>query len=317
MGDELNMSGHPSNGATVFASADFEDAEESRPPSAFLEAFGGGGAAIQGIVSQALSLHLASRSEGMGLPRVPVHHGSNWRKRLREMMMKQNESILSFLLKPAAEHAILGPVEAALRRYAIRHDVDPNAVVTVRQLCSDISGAVSIQEEIEFCVKQHGPSTSQEIREQVDALLELYKTTGEQVLECENQLRMRLEKMDCIQHRVTLVMELQTNEALPTLTNSLEKYLEVAFRDLGIEAQYKQMLFMYQKHITLRETIQLFRTGSQIQAEPLCPICLTDSVSTAIVPCGHTFCGGCSRRMVMECYVCRGKIRERVKLFFG
>lgn len=310
------MTGHPTNGSTVFAPANFEDADESRPPSAFLEAFGGGGAAIQGIVAQALTRHMSERTEPIGHI-TPIHHGSNWRKRLREMMMKQNESILSFLLKPVSEHSILGAVETALRRYAIRHDVDPTAVLTVRELCSDISGASIIQQDIESEIQRHGPSTCQELREQVDSLLELYKTTGEQVMECENQLKMRLEKMDSIQQRVTMVMELQTNEALPALTNSLESYLAVAFRDLGIETQYRQMLFLYQKHIALRETIQLFRTGNQIQTEPLCPICLTESVSAAIVPCGHTFCSGCSRRMVMECYICRGKIRERIKLFFG
>jgi hypothetical protein len=151
----------------------------------------------------------------------------------------------------------------------------------------------------------------------VAALFEMYKTTGEQVLECENQIKLLLDKMTAIQSRVTIVMELQSNDALPSVTDALEKYLEVAFRDLRIEDQYKRLLYLYQKHIALRDTIQLFRAGSQTHTEPICPICLQESVTSAITPCGHTFCSGCARRMSTECYLCRGKIRERVKLFFS
>jgi len=36
----------------------------------------------------------------------------------------------------------------------------------------------------------------------------------------------------------------------------------------------------------------------------------------AIVPCGHTFCGGCAKKQNTNCYICRGQIRERIKLYF-
>ena len=60
----------------------------------------------------------------------------------------------------------------------------------------------------------------------------------------------------------------------------------------------------------------MFKIGNQTTAEPLCPICISDSITTAISPCGHTFCSGCAKRMVNECGVCRGRIRDRLKLYF-
>ena len=307
------MEGHPTNGAAMFADADFLDAEDTRPPSAFLEVLGGSGHALQGIVQQIQSRHLTEVHSDVR----PSQHSINWRKRLREMMMKQSEDLLTFLHKPATEHSILGPVETTLRRYAIRHDVDPDSILTVRSVLSDISGSVMIAAEINAEVARMGASTLPQLKSQVAALFEMYKTTGEQVLECENQIKLLLDKMTAIQSRVTIVMELQANDALPSVTDALEKYLEVAFRDLRIEDQYKSLLYLYQKHIALRETIQLFRAGSQTQSEPTCPICLQEPVTSAITPCGHTFCSGCARRMSTECYLCRGKIRERVKLFFS
>ena len=157
---------------------------------------------------------------------------------------------------------------------------------------------------------------SPEIKKQVNALIELYKETGDKLLDVENQLKMRVEKMDKVQKRVSTVIELQTNEATSELTAALEKYLHVSFQDMGIEPIYKNLIYLYQKHMALREAIQVFKTGGNLANEPTCPICLNDAVGTAISPCGHTFCPTCSKRMVSECGICRGRIRERIKLFF-
>jgi hypothetical protein len=294
-----------------FASANFEDAEDSRPSGSYVEALGGGGEPIQGIVQASMGRHLRESPSSPQLSGLSAQ--SNWRKHLREMMVKQNENVLAFLVKPAVEHTIIGPVEALLRRYAIRQDVDTNLIKTFQQLC-DISGNI-IQEELAACVATKGPSSVSEIKAQANALIEFYKETGNKLLDAENQLKMRVEKMDKIQKRVATIIDLQTNEATPELVASLEKYLTVSFRDMDIESQYKAIVKLYQKHIALRDAIQVFKI-SHVTQEPLCPICLHDSIATAISPCGHTFCSTCAKRMSSECGVCRGRIRDRLKLFF-
>ena len=307
-------------GGAAYASANFGDAEDNRPSGANMEALGGNNDPIQGIVHQTLSRNITEGMPAQSSPQLSSYsiHTNNWRKRLREMMIRQNETTLSFLFRPSADHSVVGPVQQALRRYAIREDIDTNAIRTFKQVLGDLSGSSlqQIQNEIEECVLKKGTSSLTNLRAQVNALIELYKETGEKLLECESQLKLRLEKMDKIQRRVSTVIELQTNEAMPELISSLESYLKISFRDMSVEPYYKNLLFLYQKHIALREAIQIFKTGSQITSEPLCPICLGESVAMAIVPCGHTFCVTCARRMMHECGVCRGKIRDRMKLFF-
>lgn len=302
-----------------FASADFGDAEDNNPSGSFIEAFGGNQDAIQGIVNQSFARHLAEALPNTS-PNITsfTTHTNNWRKRLREMMIRQNETVLKFLTRPSADHPTIGPVENILRRYSFRQDLDTNLIKTFKQLLTDLSGSAltEIQSEIEACVASKGPSSISEVRKQVNALIELYKETGEKLMDTENQLKMRIEKMDKIQKRVAIVIELQTNEATPGLTNALENYLTTSFRDMSIETQYKNLLTLYQKHIMLREAIQFFKTGQQPATEPLCPICIEDSIGTAIVPCGHTFCSNCAKRMISECGVCRGRIRDRLKLYF-
>ncbi|NBX51604.1 hypothetical protein EBT25_17145 [bacterium] len=47
----------------------------------------------------------------------------------------------------------------------------------------------------------------------------------------------------------------------------------------------------------------------------LCPICFDKEVNMCIVPCGHTICSGCSRKLHGRCPTCRGYVREMVKMF--
>ena len=123
--------------------------------------------------------------------------------------------------------------------------------------------------------------------------------------------------MDGVQQQVSLILSLRTNDSTPTLLTALESYLQSTFRDITIEPLYKQLLELYQLHMALRDSIQLFRLGSSVHSEPTCGICLHESVGCAIVPCGHTFCTTCARRMSVECGICRSRIKDRMKLYFS
>lgn len=52
----------------------------------------------------------------------------------------------------------------------------------------------------------------------------------------------------------------------------------------------------------------------------MCPVCFDNEVNTALVPCGHTYCKGCSeadRSRYAKCPQCRAPINARVKIFFS
>lgn len=316
----FSLAGGYNNGGGGYAQANFEDAEDTQPPGVFMESLGGNTNAVSGIVHQVLQRHISEVVPAATSPQLQamtMQGTNNWRKRLREMMVKQDEQVLSFLLKPVSQHPIIGPVEQALRRYSLRHDVDFNITQPLRTIFNDVSGAEQIAQKIDTRVRQHGPASLAEMRAETKSLLEFYKETGERVLETENQLKMRLERMDSVQQQVGLILGLRTNDSTPELLQALESYLKTTFHDITIEPLYKQLLELYQLHMALREAVQLFRLGSSVHSEPTCGICLHESVGCAIVPCGHTFCTTCARRMSVECGICRTRIKDRMKLYFS
>ena len=302
MSEDYVLFGHPTNSST-YASANFDAPEEV----SFFEAIPGS-TEIQPLISQTLTSHLNELS-----PPKPVVNMSNWRKHLREIMLQQTETVLEFLVKPVTDHQVLGPVESLLRKYSVRKEVDQPTVKTLAELITP----GPIDEEINACLQKSGPSTLTELRTQVSSLIEVYKKTGESILEGENQLKLRVEKLSKLHKQVASVLELQVNDDTEALLKGMEKYLETSARDLHIETLYKDLLQLYAKHISLREAIQVVKTGTCLPSEPWCSICLSDTISYAIVPCGHTFCVGCSRKMVYECGMCRTKIKERLKIYIS
>lgn len=75
------------------------------------------------------------------------------------------------------------------------------------------------------------------------------------------------------------------------------------------------------QHIqTTKECKYVFSTSPHyVDNDPrhLCPICVTEEVDNAIVPCGHTVCGKCAIRCdLLTCFICRDKIDKIIKLYY-
>ncbi len=48
---------------------------------------------------------------------------------------------------------------------------------------------------------------------------------------------------------------------------------------------------------------------------PICSICFEEKISHAIVPCGHTICDDCRKKLSGSCFTCRGSYHQVIKLF--
>lgn len=263
------------------------------------------------------------------------------KKKLKELVQKHNNELFAFMGRPDRTPHVLGIAETIFRKY--NHEVPtikgchPNTVL--RDLNLDASMNTVIREFDEGLQKQfeevaaagstEGSGSAaangsgdvsvtglQPFMRQLRWMFHQYKNIGEEILRQETNLYQKLDHLDKLNQRIPLLTSLIPNDALPELLNSFANYAEGMYKTMAIEEDYKTLVEMYKKWNICRQIISLQHVFKQDATDPQCAICVLEPVSFVIVPCGHTFCSACSKKQNTTCYICRGTIRERIKLYF-
>ncbi len=299
----------------LYASAEFGDAEEMQPPAAALDIGGNGSATPYTMAVGGLLQKHMDEVRGKGLVAVATNSLGPWKRRLRDFLATKNNDLLDFLKVPPSSHTTLGPGETLLRRFG-NPNVNPNHP-SVRDMVLDASGedvAAEVNSILNGLWKGGGVK---DYALQTITLFEEYRTAGEKVLAAQAALKVKLDKLDKVQGKLSVLFDIGKNEKLPPLMEASEAFLAEIFRENQIEEEYKALIAAYRRFVILREVITTARTVLAQESEPLCSICFQNSVNWAFVPCGHTLCTDCSRRQYGTCYMCRRAIKEKVQIFFG
>jgi hypothetical protein len=297
---------------TGFSPADFGDADDTRPLAAQFDPTGTGSLTPYSmLVSNVLLRHTTEIKEKTVSPSPSP---PNWRKRLREFMTTKNEDLITFLKKPLDRENGLVRADVFLGKFG-RSDFSPTHA-SLQTSFLDASGVSQIP-ALDQELKTIGPSSSKEIVEQIRWLYDAYRVAGEECIKRESQLRLRLDVLDKSYQKVISICELPVNEESEKVGIAVEGYIKKLVEENQIEEHYNACVEAYRRFAGLKEMIQFIRFTELQDKEPLCSICLAETVGFALTPCGHTFCGTCVKRQVHTCYMCRTHIRDRVKLYFG
>ena len=296
-----------------FAPADFSDANDARPPGAVFDIGGHGlsapySSAVNAIVQKHMDEVRASTYARIQLP-------GQWKKRLSEFLRTKNNSLLDFLSLSLKSHSVLGPGETLLQRFG-NPQVTPNHP-SVKDIILDISGEDVLADIRGLLAKEITDDPLTTFHAQTTLIYEEYRKAGDAILEQQTALKGKLEKFDRIQGRLTQLFDIEPNEKYEELLTATEGYLKKVFEENGIEGAYKQLIAAYRRFVALREIVVTSRSLLAQESEPLCSICLDESVKYVLTPCGHTLCQTCMRRQNSSCFMCRETIRDKVKIFFG
>jgi hypothetical protein len=297
---------------TGFSPADFQDAEDVRPMQVQLDITSTGTLVpYSQLVSNVYNRHMHEIRDSAHTtsPAVPT----TWRKRLREFYATKHEDLLQVLKRPLGPNSPLKRSEQFLSKFG-RADFQASHP-SLQHITLDASGSALSQIETEL--KRIGPASCAEIVEEVKWLYDEYKRAGEEALCKESIVKLKLDTLDKTYQKVIGFSELPVNEDTEELGTAIETYLKKTVDMSGLEKDYTEMIEAYRRFATLKEALTLFRFIELQDKEPLCSICMTDSVQFALSPCGHTFCGTCVKRQSASCYMCRTTIRDRVKIYFG
>uniref|UniRef100_A0A6C0FB04 RING-type domain-containing protein n=1 Tax=viral metagenome TaxID=1070528 RepID=A0A6C0FB04_9ZZZZ len=114
------------------------------------------------------------------------------------------------------------------------------------------------------------------------------------------------------------------NEAKQMLENRFGKDIEsiVFLLDELIEKQHNKLKELHTDLLKVKKDLHILHRYSPHYSENdprhLCPICITNEVSIAMIPCGHTICESCCNKLVHDkCFICRNQIQHSIKLFFN
>lgn len=244
---------------------------------------------------------------------------NNSKKKLKELITKHNNEIFGFLAKSDKTPQIIGLAETIFRRYG--YDIPTIKGNTTGAILRDLNLDVSMSEIVESFDKELkknkviGEGLEEFVR-QTKWIFNQYKIIGEEVLRLETVLFQKIEILDKINSRIPLISSLSNNEVLPELINTFSKYIDSVFKSTNIEEAYTELVIAYKKWNICRQIISMHSNFKNESNDPQCAICLTEPVGSTIVPCGHTFCNNCIKKQNTSCYICRGIIRERIKLYF-
>lgn len=180
----------------------------------------------------------------------------------------------------------------------LRSQVDHDATLV------DISGALGIslpalQEKIHTAMALYAPSL-----EAMDSAYVRLQSKLKQIEAFSNQV-----KALRVPHTTAFTAEYDT------LQSALLHFIESQYAALRIEDDYKEFATQYDRFQAYRSILCLLQP--QGGAQPLCTVCMTEPISAAVVPCGHTFCGRCCSTQRNICYICRTPVRDRQRLYFG
>lgn len=297
----------------AFAPADFADAEDSMPPSLAFD-IGGHGTSTPytAAVNAMLNKHM---QEIRGKTETALNLRTEWRRRLRTFVAQKNTDLLDFLQLAPSSHATISQGETLLRRFG-NPQVHPNHP-SVRDYVMDISGEDVLAEINAAFEHTRGEGGLKDYARQTELLYEEYRAAGDAVLKAQADLALKLQRLDKIQGQVTSVLGLETNDGYEPLLQATEGYVKKTFEDMKIDADYKALIAAYRRFIVLRDIVLASRSIVSQESEPVCTVCLNETVCYALAPCGHTYCQVCCRRQGGHCFICRGSIKDRVKLYFG
>lgn len=236
---------------------------------------------------------------------------SSLRKSFREFYVKEQTNIFHFLNKPVDACETLSAAQQIVKKFG-RADYNSNRV-KIRDLCLDLS----CNEVVAEINTVFSSGSYEQWVHQTRHLIDTWKTAVGGLIAAEKKLDAQMRIFNETHKKATAVLNLPMNDAYDAMIQSTEVYLKQVFEDTKIETAYKEYLNHLKKMVVTTDAMNLVRLFVNSSSEPMCPVCMSDTVCFANVPCGHTFCQTCGQKQTITCYICRTNVKDRQKLFFA
>jgi hypothetical protein len=156
------------------------------------------------------------------------------------------------------------------------------------------------------------------LKKNINIVIDSWIQSMEDLNKYEDILKEKIASVQSIQKKIEVMQLLPVNECLVPVLESLEKYVELAYKDLEIKTHFENCLNYFKRIYVLHDHMRFINGVQDNGAVPMCTICFEHPINICIVPCGHTFCSECTLNQIrFQCAVCRTNIISKQKIFFN
>ena len=232
-----------------------------------------------------------------------------FKNNLKNLCVVENLKLLEGFVKPETDDAnVINLLK--LSNSLCAEDFNPYATDVLKNIMIDLSGAnMNYNDELGCDYDTFKNSLLSLNRIYLKSLDELFRADGD--------LNDAFIKIKAIFSKVNTILNLELNDATPEVYISLSKYIHATFSKYDLKGLFDKFINSRRRFIHYRGLL-VSRDSTEIkESGPLCSICLNESVTHALVGCGHTYCNDCSRKQLLNCYICRCKIRERIRIYLN
>lgn len=264
------------------------------------------------IHSSILTLLNPSRSLETLLEERKVEHNQNIEKNLDDNSITEKQRLTKLFhdvvkkhldfFKSGGKSPSLDTAKELQEKYGLKISADLES--TVAKLQSELAALMETSE-------------IQTYKNQSLFVFHKYKEVSQQLIHLEKTIKDKIKHFNAIQKQITFLTTLRENSESRNLIDASEAYLKHYFIDNNIDSDYIEFIELHKYWTMIRELLFVQRaTSIENNTVPTCCVCLTEPVSQAINPCGHTFCNGCRSSFNSRCPICRGHITSVLKIYF-
>ena len=233
-----------------------------------------------------------------------------WRSKFRDILQTKTEDMLGFLEKPLVEW----PAETRHSDFFRTIRSLPAGSEWMRSHVNEIVNADTVLSEIESGL---GYSLSS-VRSNIHSLMDKYQNTLRKLFEHNERLDANLQKLEDLHKRLSELPNMDpTLRSSAQLEQSILLYINDCYASWGIQQEYEAFCRAYAEFTAYRSVLLPLQAVADTRGSPMCTICTTERVTTALNPCGHVFCNSCGQKQRNQCYICRCSVSNRLRIYFG
>ena len=241
-----------------------------------------------------------------------------WRRRLCDILFRENEKYVKFLEKssdewPAVAHHTsfftqLGRQTTSLGTSWIEKHVHP--MIDKDAILAEINAE---------CARCSNGASLDGLRKQITQLMDNYLATLNKVFQFHAGLEYKITQMTRLKSQIEDMdfLDGDTSDEAKELQVSALKFLQSKYRALGIADDYAGFCKEYARFQAYRSVLGAVQAGSDMHGVPICSICATGTVVSALIPCGHVYCNTCTQKQQSQCYICRTTVKGSLRIYFS